>query len=56
MKRRKGYVDRSETYDDFLAKDGLLADAEKVALKEIAVDLKGHIDVRRVKRSEPAAE
>jgi antitoxin HicB len=37
-KTKKGYVDRSETFDQFLAKDGLLAETEDAALKEIIVD------------------
>jgi hypothetical protein len=35
-KRRRGHVDRTETFDEFLAKDGLLAETEKAALREIA--------------------
>jgi hypothetical protein len=31
-------IDRSETFDDFLAADGLLAEAENAALKEIIAD------------------
>ena len=40
MKKRatKGYVDRSETLDEFLRKDGLLAETEHAALKEINAD------------------
>jgi antitoxin HicB len=37
-KRAKGYVDRSETFDEFLAKDGLLAETEDAAIKEIIAD------------------
>ena len=37
-KRTKGYVDRSETFDEFLAKDGLLAETEDAALKEIIAE------------------
>jgi hypothetical protein len=36
--RRKGYVDRTETFDEFLAKDGLFAETEDAALKEIIAD------------------
>lgn len=36
--KRKGYIDRSETFDDFLAKDGLLAETEDAAIKEIIAD------------------
>jgi len=37
-KKAKGYIDRSETFDEFLAKDGLLAETEDAALKEIIAD------------------
>jgi antitoxin HicB len=37
-KAKRGYVDRSETFDEFLAKDGLLAETEDAALKEIIAD------------------
>ncbi len=47
-KRSKGYIDRSETFDEFLAKDGLLAETEVAALKEIAADR-----IRIGKASEP---
>lgn len=36
--RTKGYVDRTETFDEFLAKGGLLAETEDAALKEIIAD------------------
>jgi hypothetical protein len=38
VKKAKGYIDRSETFDEFLAKDGLLAETEDAALKEIIAD------------------
>jgi hypothetical protein len=38
MKAKKGYIDRSETFDEFLAKDGLLGETEDTALKEIIAD------------------
>jgi antitoxin HicB len=37
-KPKKGYVDRSESFDEFLAKDGLLAETEDAALKEVIAD------------------
>ena len=37
-KKKKGSVDRSETFDDFLAKEGLLAETEDSAIKEIIAD------------------
>ena len=42
MKQKKGKIDRSETFDEFLAKDGILAEAEDVALKEISDAYGGH--------------
>ena len=40
MKRLKGkgHIDRSETFDEFLAKDGILAETEDAAIKEIIAD------------------
>jgi hypothetical protein len=35
---KRGYIDRTETFDEFLAKDGLLAETEDAALKEIIAD------------------
>lgn len=35
---KRGHVDRSETFDEFLEKDGLLAETEDAALKEIIAD------------------
>jgi DNA-directed RNA polymerase beta subunit len=36
--RKKGYIDRGETFDDFLANDGILGDTEDAAIKEIIAD------------------
>ena len=36
--KRKGKIDRSESFDEFLAKDGLLAETEDAALQEIIAD------------------
>jgi hypothetical protein len=38
MNARKGSIDRSETFGEFLAKDGLLGETEDAALKEIIAD------------------
>ena len=38
MTNRKGWIDRSETFDEFLASDGLLAETEEAALKQIIAD------------------
>ena len=35
---RNVHVDRTKTFDEFLAKDGLLAETEDAALKEIISD------------------
>jgi hypothetical protein len=37
-RKKKGAIDRSETFDEFLAGEGLLADAEDTAIKEIVAD------------------
>lgn len=34
-KKKRGAVDRSESFDEFLASEGLLADTEDTAIKEI---------------------
>jgi hypothetical protein len=36
--RKKGSIDRSETFDEFLAGQGLLGEAEDAALKQIIAD------------------
>jgi antitoxin HicB len=38
LKRTKGYVDRSESFDEFLEKDGLLDECEEAALKQVIAD------------------
>lgn len=38
MKKSKGSLDCTETFDEFLAKDGLLADTEDTEIKEIIAD------------------
>jgi hypothetical protein len=37
-KRKKGWIDRRESFDEFLAKDGLLAETEDEALKAVIAD------------------
>jgi DNA-binding Xre family transcriptional regulator len=37
-KKKKGSIDRSETFDEFLAEQGLLAETEDAAIKEIIAD------------------
>lgn len=36
--RHRGHIDRSETFDEFLAADNLLAETEDTALKDIIAD------------------
>jgi len=38
LKKIKGSIDRSETFDEFLERDGLLAETEDAAIKEIIAD------------------
>ena len=38
MTAKKGYIDRSESFDEFLAADGLLEETEEVALKQVIAD------------------
>jgi antitoxin HicB len=37
-KKKNGSIDRSETFDEFLAEQGLLAETEDAAIKEIIAD------------------
>jgi DNA-binding Xre family transcriptional regulator len=55
-KSKKGRIDRSETFDDFLAKDGLLAETEDAAIKEIIADqIKVAMDKQKLTKTEMAA-
>lgn len=55
-KKAKGKIDRSETFDEFLAKDGLLAETEDAAIKEIIADqIKVAMDKQGLTKSEMAA-
>jgi hypothetical protein len=38
MEPGKGHIARDETFDEFLAKEGMLAETEELALKEIIAD------------------
>lgn len=38
MTEPKGYIDRTESFDDFLEADGLLEETEAVALKQVIAD------------------
>ena len=55
-KSRKGGIDRSETFDDFLAKDGILAETEDAAIKEIIADqIKVAMGKQKLSKTEMAA-
>lgn len=55
-KKTKGRIDRGETFDEFLAKDGILAETEDAAIKEIIADqIKVAMDKQRITKSEMAA-
>ncbi|HWP26116.1 MAG TPA: Fis family transcriptional regulator [Xanthobacteraceae bacterium] len=54
--KRKGYVDRSETFDSFLAKQGLLAETEDEAIKQIIADqIRVAMDKQGLTKTEMAA-
>jgi hypothetical protein len=54
--KKKGYVDRSETFDDFLEKDGLLAETEDAAIKQIIADqIRVAMNKQRVSKTAMAA-
>jgi hypothetical protein len=38
MKERKGSIDNHETFDEFLAEQGLLEETEDAAVREIIAD------------------
>jgi hypothetical protein len=55
-KRKRGSVDRSESFDEFLAKDGLLAETEDAAIKEIIADqIKVAMDKKGLSKTAMAA-
>lgn len=54
--RKKGFVDRSETFDAFLADEGLLAETEDAAVKEIIADqIRVAMDKKGLTKTEMAA-
>ncbi len=56
MKKKIGSIDRSETFDQFLEKDGLLAETEDAAIKEIIADqIKVAMDEQHLSKSQMAA-
>lgn len=55
-KKSRGSLDRSETFDEFLAKDGILAEAEDAAIKEIIADqIQLAMDKQHLSKTEMAA-
>jgi len=55
-KKSGGFIDRSETFDEFMEKDGLLSVTEDAALKAVIADqLKGAMRARRLTKSAMAA-
>lgn len=51
-----GIFDRSESFDEFLAKDGLLAETEDAAIKEIIADqIKVALDKKGLSKTAMAA-
>jgi antitoxin HicB len=55
-KKSKGHIDRSEAFDEFLAKDGILAETEDAAIKEVIADqIKVAMDKQKLSKTEMAA-
>ena len=55
-KARRGSIDRSESFDEFLEKEGLLAETEDAAVKEIIADqIRVAMDEKHLSKSEMAA-
>ncbi len=55
-KKRKGSIDRNETFDEFLASEGLLAETEDAAIKEIIADqIKVAMDKQHLTKTQMAA-
>jgi antitoxin HicB len=54
--RRKKHVDRGATFDQLLAKDGILAETEDAAIKEIIADrIKVAMDQQKLSKTAMAA-
>lgn len=54
--KKKGHIDRGETFDEFLAKDGILAETEDAAIKEIIADqIKVAMNKQKLSKTEMAA-
>ena len=56
VRKKKGTIDRRESFDEFLEKDGLLAETEDAAIKEIIADqIKVAMDKKGLSKTEMAA-
>ena len=56
VRKRKGSIDRNESFDEFLAKQGLLEKTEDAAIKEIIADqIKAAMDQQHLSKSDMAA-
>ncbi len=56
MERKKGHIDRTETFDEFLAGQGLLAETEEAALKQVIADqIKAAMEVEGISKTDMAA-
>ena len=54
--KKKGYIDHSETFDEFLDKDGLLSETEDAAIKRIIADqIKVAMDKQHLSKTKMAA-
>jgi len=54
--KKKGHIDRGESFDDFLANDGLLAETEDAAIKDVIADqIRVAMDKQRLTKTEMAA-
>ena len=56
MARKKGHIDRSETFDEFLAGQGILAETEEAALKQVIADqIKSAMESEGLSKTDMAA-
>jgi hypothetical protein len=56
MERKKGCIDRSKTFDEFLASEGILAETEEAALKQvIAEQIKAAMQTEGLSKTDMAA-
>lgn len=55
-RKKRGSIDRSETFDEFLAKGGIFAETEDAAIKEIIADqIKVAMNQQHLSKTEMAA-